>query len=63
VLGGDTLYVGGDDRVTAYRSDDGVVLWQTSVPGQAQLALADALWVSTDDGSILCYRPGSAPPS
>ncbi|MCE9544943.1 MAG: PQQ-like beta-propeller repeat protein, partial [Planctomycetia bacterium] len=63
VLGGDTLYVGGDDRVTAYRADDGAVLWQTSVPGQAQgLALADgALWVSTDDGSILCYRPGAVP--
>jgi outer membrane protein assembly factor BamB len=62
ILGGDTLYVGGDDRVTAYRADDGAVLWQANVPGQAQgLAVADAaLWVSTDDGSILCFRPSDA---
>jgi len=63
ILAGDVLFVGGLDKVAAFRARDGQVIWKGSVAGMAHsLAVADgALFVSTHEGSIHCFRPGSAP--
>ncbi|MCE9545578.1 MAG: PQQ-binding-like beta-propeller repeat protein [Planctomycetia bacterium] len=60
-LAGDTLFVGSDELVSAYQASDGKLLWEAPVPGRALgLAIADgALWVSADDGTITCFRPGA----
>ncbi len=48
------VFLGGDDKVTAYSADSGDIVWQTTVDGRARgLAVADGhLIVSTDKGSI-----------
>ena len=58
VLAGDHLIAGQEDRVTAYRIEDGEIAWTHPVAGIAyDLAVADgALFVSTDRGAI--YRFG-----
>lgn len=51
--------VGGDGEVAAFSLTDGTELWRGAVNGRAfGLAVADgALFVSTDEGSIHCFRP------
>ena len=60
ILAGDTLYVGGDGRVTARDVRDGRELWTGPVRGKAYgLALSDGrLFASTDRGAIHCFQPG-----
>ncbi len=62
---GNLVFVGGDDRVTAYDSEDGRQVWQAAVDGRAgSLAFAQGcLLVSTDSGAIQCFttRPSSTP--
>ena len=55
---GNVVVVGGANRVTAYSVDDGRQVWQKEVTGDARaLAVADSrLLVSTDAGTIYCYR-------
>ena len=57
LVGGSHVFVGGPDRVTAYRKDDGEPVWEQAVEGQARgLALVDDhLLVSTDAGVISCF--------
>lgn len=61
ILAGDTLFLGGQDRVAAVRADDGSLLWEHAVDGRAQgLVVANnTLYVSTDRGFIHAFRPGS----
>jgi len=58
ILAADTLYAGGHQSVAAYDTIRGDRVWQAPVPGQAcGLAAAEGrLWVSTDEGTILCFQ-------
>jgi len=60
ILAGDTIFAGGVDEVAAFRAGDGKRIWTGSVEGGAYgLAVSDgALYVSTDQGRISCFRPG-----
>ncbi|MHC4983651.1 MAG: outer membrane protein assembly factor BamB family protein, partial [Planctomycetota bacterium] len=64
ILAGDTLFAGGDDRLTAFKAADGEQVWTQRVRGKAHgLAVADGkLLVSTDEGYVYCFAPGAAPP-
>ncbi|MCH2580257.1 MAG: PQQ-binding-like beta-propeller repeat protein, partial [Planctomycetes bacterium] len=59
-LAGDTVFAGGVDDVAAFRTSDGEQVWTGTVEGGVYgLAVADgALFVSTDQGRIACFRPG-----
>ncbi len=58
IKAGDHLFAGGDGQVVALDSDSGKQLWKASIDGKAfGLAVANgALYVSTDRGSIYCFR-------
>ena len=58
ILAGGTLFAGGDGKVVAVNAADGVTQWSGEVDGRAYgLAVANgALFVSTDSGSIHCFR-------
>jgi len=59
ILAGGTLFAGGDDRVAAFDTTTGKMLWSAPVTGRAHgLAIANGrLFVSTDRGTIHCFRP------
>ena len=59
ILADDILFAGGSDEVSALDSGDGKRLWTGQVRGNAQgLVVANgALFVSTDEGEIYCFRP------
>ncbi len=65
ILAGGTIFVGALDRVTAFDPRDGKILWRGTVQGKAQgLAAGDGrLYVSTDQGMIHCFQPGTPPAS
>ncbi len=58
ILAGETLFAGGDDRVAAFDTATGKLLWSAPVTGRAHgLAVANGhLFVSTDRGTIHCFR-------
>ncbi len=64
ILAGDILYAGGTDKIAAFRTSDGRRVWETAVAGRAfGLAVADgALFVSTDEGGIYCFRSSDVKP-
>lgn len=59
IVAGDAVYVGGLDRVLALSAENGRLLWEAPVLGRAYgLAVSGgALFVSTDEGTIHCFRP------
>ncbi|MBM4079061.1 MAG: hypothetical protein FJ278_05120 [Planctomycetes bacterium] len=63
ILAGDALIAGGANEVAAFSAADGQKLWQSPVDGNAHgLAVASgSLLVSTDRGSIHCFRSRSRP--
>ncbi len=66
ILAGRILFVGGDDRVVAYRAGDGKIAWTGPVAGKAygMAAAGSPLLVSTDTGGIWCFAPrGSRRPA
>jgi len=67
IMAGDILFAGGENQVVAYAADDGSQRWVGTVSGKAYgLAVASGcLFVSTDQGTIHCFRPGtkSIPPA
>lgn len=65
ILAGQTVYAGGTDTVTAIDARDGQPRWEGRVRGRAHgLAAADgALFVSTDEGVIHCFRPRPGEPA
>jgi outer membrane protein assembly factor BamB len=62
IVAGDTLFVGGVDRVAALKTADGALLWSGDVRGKAYgLAFAsERLYVSTGEGHIHCFAAGGA---
>ncbi|MGD0090650.1 MAG: PQQ-binding-like beta-propeller repeat protein, partial [Planctomycetota bacterium] len=62
IAAGDIVVAGGEGRVNAFRGSDGQAAWSAPVAGHAYgLAVADGrLLVSTDQGAIYCFEPGSA---
>ncbi len=61
VHAGGTIFAGGRDRVRAVNAADGKTIAEYEVDGDAHgLAVArGALYVSTDDGAIHCFRPNA----
>ena len=61
IISGDTVFVGGRDTVWACRLKDGKQVWEHPAPGMVYglAAAAGGLFVSTDNGRILCFRPGA----
>ncbi len=64
IVGGNMVFVGGDDKVRALNTSNGLTAWEGCVEGRAHaLAVADrALFVSTDLGTITCFRPAKDDP-
>lgn len=60
ILAGETLFVGGKDKVVAVNAAKGDIVWTGTVRGKARgLAVADGqLFVSTDTGEIACFSTG-----
>jgi len=60
IMAGDVLYLGGDNKIAAYKAQDGSIIWTATVEGKAfGLSAANgALYVSTDKGQIHCFRDG-----
>lgn len=60
VMAGDTLIAGGVNEVGAYDAETGEPRWASPVIGRAYgLAVANgALYVSTDEGVVHCFRAG-----
>lgn len=58
---GNLVFVGGQDRVTAYDIDDGRQVWQAEVDGQARgLVFAGGrLYVSTNNGKVDVFQAGA----
>ncbi len=63
ILANDTLFAGGKDVVVAFDAKTGKELGEIKVFGRAYgLVAADgALFVSTDEGEISCFRPTGTP--
>ncbi len=60
IVSGDVLYIGSTDAVYAVSTKNGYPLWKASVKGAVYaLAVADnALFASTGEGKIYCFRSG-----
>ncbi len=64
IVAGDHVIAGGTGEVLAFRADNGELVWQAKVDGEARgLAAAGGnLLVSTTSGKIYCFS-GEAPPA
>ena len=60
ILSGDALYVGATDTVYAVSPKNGLPLWKGNVKGTvyAMATAQDALYVSTNEGQIVCFKAG-----
>ncbi len=60
ILSGNTLFVGATDTVFAVSLQNGLPLWKGKVEGTvyALTTAGNALFVSTGEGKISCFRPG-----
>lgn len=60
ILGGDTVFAGGEGLVAGYDAGSGEERWRAEVEGDARgLAVAgDALYVSTTSGMLYCFAAG-----
>jgi len=58
IMAGDHLFAGATDSVFAINPGNGLPLWKSKVEGTvyALSAAGDALYASTDEGHIYCYR-------
>ena len=58
IMSGDTLFVGGDNKVAAYSATEGKEIWSAPVAGKAfgLSVINGGLYVSTDTGQIHCFR-------
>jgi outer membrane protein assembly factor BamB len=61
ILAGDTLFLGGGDRVSAASAKTGAEVWQSAIDGRAcGLAAANGrLFVSTTNGKVHCFAAGA----
>ncbi|NQT03390.1 MAG: PQQ-binding-like beta-propeller repeat protein [Planctomycetes bacterium] len=60
IMAGDVLFLGGDNKIAAFKAQNGKVIWTAPVEGKTfGLSVANgALYVSTDKGQIHCFRSG-----
>ncbi|MCK5863180.1 MAG: PQQ-binding-like beta-propeller repeat protein [Candidatus Hydrogenedentes bacterium] len=60
ILAGDTLFMGGQDRIYALRTSDGKKVWQAKAEGRIYgLAAANGrLYASSNTGAIYCFGTG-----
>jgi len=60
IMAGDVLFLGGENKIAAFKAENGKVIWTTPVDGKAfGLSAANGgLYVSTDKGQIHCFRSG-----
>ena len=60
IMAGDTLFVGGEDKIAALEASTGKVTWDAPVDGKAYgLSVVNGgLYISTDKGRIHCFRSG-----
>jgi len=60
IMAGDVLFLGGENKIAAYKAQNGSVIWTAPVEGQAfGLSVCHGgLYVSTDKGQIHCFRSG-----
>jgi len=58
IMAGDVLFLGGENKIAAFKADSGKAIWNASVGGKALgLSVANGgLYVSTDKGQIHCFR-------
>jgi outer membrane protein assembly factor BamB len=58
ILAGDLLFAGGEERVAAYGTEDGRLLWQARTPGRVYglAAAGGRLFASTETGAICCFE-------
>jgi len=58
IMAGDVLFLGGENKIAAFKADSGKAIWDASVGGKAfGLSVANGgLYVSTDEGQIHCFR-------
>jgi len=61
ILAGDTLYSGGEGKITAVRAADGREVWSSDVEGRIYgfSAANGRLYASSDTGAIYCFGAGS----
>ena len=61
---GGMLYTGGMDELAAFDSESGKLAWKTPLAGRVHgLAISNgALYASTDQGGIYCFRPTATKP-
>ena len=61
---GGMLYTGGMDELAAFDSENGKLAWKTPLAGRVHgLAISNgALYASTDQGGIYCFRPTASKP-
>ena len=64
ILADDMLIVGGENKITAVRTSDGVEVWRGEAPGRVYgLSLANGrLLASAGDGAICCFVAGAPGP-
>ncbi|MHC4643509.1 MAG: outer membrane protein assembly factor BamB family protein, partial [Planctomycetota bacterium] len=60
IMAGDVLVAGGENKVTAFSTQDGKEIWTALVIGTAHglSVINGGLYVSTDKGQIHCFRNG-----
>ncbi len=58
IMAGDVLFLGGEDKIAAFKADSGRAVWAAPVDGKAfGLSVANGgLYVSTDQGKIHCLK-------
>ena len=63
IKAGDTLFVGGDQKVAAYSATDGKPLWNRAAKGRVfgLVAANERLFASSDTGVIHCYSTTAKP--
>ncbi|HUU17691.1 MAG TPA: PQQ-binding-like beta-propeller repeat protein [Sedimentisphaerales bacterium] len=58
IMAGDVLFLGGEDKIAAFKADSGRAIWAAPVDGKAfGLSVVNGgLYVSTDKGKIHCFK-------
>ncbi len=61
ISAGNMFFAGGDDKIGAFRADDGGEIWNAPVKGKARCLIAanGRLIVSTDKGAVYCFKERS----
>ena len=62
IMAGDVLYTGGTDKVTAFNAADGKPLCRSAWPAELTAVANGALFASTDQGAIHCFRASEGTP-